>query len=118
MARFEDKNHRLMMLLSNLSLSIDAIVAAVDERDGFSLSSPEKRVVPEMGCDLDRFGLHASSPAVCMTWIYRRDVTGDGFVVDEGDTCCDCRDGEGDIDRRWDSSDLRELVIAVDLLMH
>ncbi|KAL6000611.1 hypothetical protein ACLOJK_024310 [Asimina triloba] len=104
------------MLPPDLPLPIDSAVAVVDERDGFPLPSPEKRVVLEMGRDLDKFGLHASLPAVCMVWICRRDVADDGFVVDEGDACCDCRDNEDDVDRRWDSSDLRELIVAVDLL--
>ncbi|KAL5985821.1 hypothetical protein ACLOJK_027809 [Asimina triloba] len=69
----------------------------------------------EVACDCDRSGPNASSPPSCLAWISRRAAASDGFVIDDGDVVCDCLDGEGDVGRRWDSSDQRELVIVVDL---
>ncbi|KAL5980228.1 hypothetical protein ACLOJK_036695 [Asimina triloba] len=40
---------------------------------------------------------------------------GGGFVRDEGDACCYCRDGEDGIGAGWDLPDLKELVVAVNL---
>ncbi|KAL6000574.1 hypothetical protein ACLOJK_024273 [Asimina triloba] len=79
------KNRGLMMLPPDLTMPIDAVRVAVGERDGLPLPLSEKKEVLEMGCGLDRSGLHTSSPADCMGWICRRGVANDGFTVKEGD---------------------------------